>query len=142
MADLISTLDPARVLIPLYSAAGSGIVREEGQLLSETERSLCIGSRNTDSINRYIRRKDSRTEASAISTRSCSPRTSTRLLGKISRITQIQRVNDPLFTGAIFSFSLLGSAAASSCTNIYQTGKTLGFRFFACPLEIIINLNI
>lgn len=35
MADLISTLDPARVLVLLYSAAGSGIVRERGRTIVE-----------------------------------------------------------------------------------------------------------
>lgn len=106
MADLISTLDPARVLILLYSAAGSGIVRERKDNCRVKRRGLCASARETQtpstSTNRYIRRKDSRTEASAISTRSCSPRTSTRPLGfdcqvegKFSRIAQIQRVNDP-----------------------------------------------
>lgn len=60
------------------------------------------------STNRYIRRKDSRTEASAISTRSCSPRTSTWLPGfdclvdrNLSRIAKFGELTILLFAGAI-----------------------------------------
>lgn len=114
MADLILTLDQ---FILLFSTAGSGIAR------GRSEWSLCASVRETQtpstSTNRYIRRKDSRTEASAISTRSCSPRTSTWLPGfdclvdrNISRIAKSRELTILLFAGAIcFSFSLLISGS-------------------------------
>lgn len=110
MADLISTLGPARVLILLYSAAGSGIVRERKGNCRVKRRGLCASARETQtpstSTNRYISTSGGRTRAQrhlqSLPAAACSPRTSTWLWvstasweGNFSRIAQIHRVNDP-----------------------------------------------